>query len=127
MTSFPTLDARPDQKLFSEKMDNPAMSAKAEGGYEFSRPRFTRRPRRIFTSGYTNVGSADKQRLVDFWNQVKGGSDAFLWPHPASDEIILVRFSGGKTLDFSYSHYAMDAEGGDDHRWNTAAFELKEV
>lgn len=127
MTSFPTLDAKPDQKHFSEKVDNPAMSAKADGGYEFTRPRFTRRPRRVFTTGYTNISSADKLRLADFWNQVKGGSDAFHWTHPASNEIILVRFGASKTLDFAYSHYAADGQGGDDHRWNTGAFELREV
>lgn len=115
---FPTISKKQDSQYFSMKQDDPAIRAKAEGGYEFSRPRFTRRPRRTFTTGFSYITDDDRAVLEQFWNDVKGGSHAFDWEHPISKELILVRFT--KPIDYAY------AGVGRTYLWHVK-MELKEV
>lgn len=90
--TFPTLSKLPDEQFYNEEYQDTAMRSKTEGGYVFTRPRTTRRPRRIFTTGYTNLPHADKETLRQFWDAMRGGSDAFLWTNPTTNEAVLVRF-----------------------------------
>jgi len=118
---FPTLSTLPDEKHFREgKIDN-VMRSKAESGVVASRPRTTRRPRHVFSTGYTNISSADKKALQDFWDEVYGRADSFLWAHPATGESFVVRFNMD-SLAFTYAGFR-DGE----HRWDIAGIELEEV
>lgn len=92
MISFPILTEKPDASVQSMSKENPALKSEAEGGYVSSRPRFTRKPRRTFTIGYTSLNHADYQLLTNFWDQVQGSSQKFEWTHPDTSEIIVVRF-----------------------------------
>ncbi|CCG43297.1 hypothetical protein [Magnetospirillum molischianum] len=123
--SFPAISGR-DQKYYNEKLDNPAAGSKSEGGYEFTRPKFTRRPRRTFADGYTAISQAEKTSLEQFWNDVRGSSDIFLWTSPITGESVQVRFVLGKTLDFKYSHFQKTLDDEPDHRWDVS-FEVREA
>lgn len=116
---FPTLSRGEDARFFGMSQEDPAMRTKVEGGYVFTRPRFTRRPRRSFTTGFTNISDADRALLENFWNDTKGGSSAFAWTHPFTNEVIQVRFKKG--FDFSYVGI------GHSHRWDVTGIELEEV
>lgn len=118
---FPTLSTLPDQEHFREGRTHNTMKSKAEAGYVFSRPRTTRRPRRTFATGYTNITSADKAALQALWDEVFGQAESFTWPHPTTGEGIVVRFMMD-SLDFTYAGFR-DGE----HRWDIAGIELEEV
>lgn len=118
MTDFPNLSKGQDAKYYSEKLSDVARKAETEGGYEITRPRFKRRPRKIFSTGFTNISNDDKLILENFWNQVYGGSSAFNWTNPINQTVILVRFD--EELDFKYAGI------GGIHRWDVS-IKLKEV
>lgn len=125
---FPALSVGQDQRFFTEERENPALPAvKAEGGYEFTRPRFTRRPRRMFGTGFSGMSSADKATLEAFWDDRKGSSAPFYWTNPTSGEAILVRFAPGAKLQFKYARYQKTLDGQDDHRFDIEQIALKEV
>lgn len=98
--AFPALTKGSDSKYFKEDAEDPSMVSTMDGGYVVSRARFTRPPRRIFTTGYTAMSDADKTALQNFYRLVAmGGSVIFDWTHPDTGEVIAVRFlsanSGG--------------------------------
>lgn len=68
-----------DRKHYGLSIQNPAVSTESEGGYIITRPRFTRRPRRTWTFGYTDISMADKSRIEQFYNDMLGGSMMFYW------------------------------------------------
>lgn len=106
-----------DSQYFSIKHRSNTVSSGMEDGYEITRPRSTRRPGRIFSSGFTEITNADKALLESFWEGV-GTYQLFTWTDPTSGVERTVRFDG--ELDFSY-------EGiGGYHLW-IVKFDLKEV
>lgn len=119
--TFPTLSTKQDQRFFSDGREDNTQETKSEDGYVFSRPRTTRRPRRIFTTGYTNITDADKAAVQAFWDSVQGRSEAFIWVHPTTGENINVRFAM-KQLSFDYAGWRADS-----HRWDLSEIKLKEV
>lgn len=93
MVDFPTNINYLDAASFEESYEDVALPpANMEGGYQVTRPRFTRSPRRTFSWQYVEMRDADKLVLVDFWKLVKGRSNSFSWIHPVSDEVITCRF-----------------------------------
>lgn len=105
MAAFPTLTStfgwKPDSKDFTETVDNPAMSAEMEGGYEITRPRFTRQPRRTFKCVYRQLTDADKALIDAHWDTQKGGSLIFAWVHPKTGVTYDVRYKSEK-LEWKY-------------------------
>lgn len=89
-----------DSKFFGEMPEDPAVRVEIEGGYEITRPRFTRSPRRVYTSGHTMLTNAQKLTLSAFWDTVKGGSVVFDWTHPTTAVVYAVRFT--KQVTFKY-------------------------
>lgn len=118
---FPTLSRGQDSAYFKVTQADPSMRTPTEGGYVYTRPRFTRRPRRTFVTGFTNISEADRALLEQFWNDTRGGSLAFDWTHPISGEVISVRFAHQKPLEFEYAGI------GHWRRWNCGPIELEEV
>ena len=92
MSNFPTLSLKPDSEKYSVTAEDPAIKNEMEGGYVTSRPRFTRKPRRTFTIGYTMMKEADRTLLNDFWDEVMGSSMTFDWVNEFTGETISVRF-----------------------------------
>lgn len=116
---FPTLTKIPDSKKFSEHQEDATIRQKMEGGYVYTRPKFTRAPRRTFRIGFTEIPQADKEVLDQFWRDVRGGADIFKWTHPITAEVIRVRFMS--KIEWAYVGY------GTNYRWNADGIELEEV
>lgn len=117
MAVFPTLSINPSRPLDEVREDN-VIRSNVEGGYEQTRPRFTRL-RRTWTLKYEFLTQTDKDTLDTFLTTVKGGSDAFSWTHPTTSQTHNVRFT--KPPTFSLVKYA-----GGSHRYDTT-IELREV
>lgn len=123
MTDFPANIRTLDAATFAQTSEDPAIQGgKMEGGYVLSRPRFTRRPRRTFAFEYVDMTDADMAALQGFWDQVRGSSNAFNWTHPATGQVINVRFDSamGK-IKFSREGY------GPINRWKSDTIILTEV
>lgn len=113
MLEFPTLSINPSYPL-KEEIEDSVIRSDFEGGYEQTRPRFTRQ-RKTFTVVYKLLPDADKQTLENFYQQLRGGADAFTWTHPVYGTTHTVRFT--KPIKFEYVFY---------NHWN-AEIELREV
>jgi hypothetical protein len=103
--SFPTMpySAEIDSSKFSPEKENPAMASKMDGGYVVTRPRHTRRPRRTFSCGFTDMNGARQVAFDAFYDSVAGGSAIFNFVHPITAEVIPVRFTTDTTLPWTYS------------------------
>lgn len=73
-----------DSAEFVPEQENPAITTEMEGGYTVSRPRHTRDPRRSWKLGWKSTTDAEKQLLENFWDAVRGSSDAFTWTDPST-------------------------------------------
>lgn len=124
MANFPTITARQDQKFYTEDAEDTGMKSETDGGYEITRPRHTRRPRRIFTTGFTDISNADKTAIQNFYNEV-GTYNLFTWINPVTNTGITVRFS--KPVKFKYANAHKLTAGAVSHRWDSETIELKEV
>lgn len=122
MAFFPTLSKHFDASSFEEEFENPNYGGSdMEGGYSYSRPRFTRKPRRMFGLMFKDITQTDKTALETFWNTHMGGSLAFTFVHPVTAENINCRFSKEMKLKFKRVGY------GTNHRYDTEKIELQEV
>lgn len=92
LPNFPTLTHKPDSNKYRMVKEDPTIRNEMEGGYVTSRPRFTRKPRRTFTIGYTDLPLTEYTKLDNFWDTVKGGSRKFRWLNQLTGETITVRF-----------------------------------
>lgn len=101
MLAFPSLSVNPSYPLIEEWEDN-TLRSDFEGGYQITRPRFTR-TRRKFSIKYHFLSDGDKTALETFLITVKGGADAFNWTHPMTNVVYTVRFE--KPPQFSYVNY----------------------
>ncbi|MFM0095681.1 hypothetical protein PQQ87_08710 [Paraburkholderia nemoris] len=98
----PQMSTGEDSKNFGIEYEDPSMQTKMDGGYVVSRAKFTRTPRRTWTSGYTSISNSDKQILSNFYQSVMGGSVIFDWTSPQDGQIYQVRFISG-SLKFRYT------------------------
>lgn len=109
-----------DSSKFQQERENPALASKMDGGYVVTRPRHTRRPRRTFTAGFTDMPQAQKDQFDAFFDSVHGGSDLFYFIHPVNQEQIVVRFTTDTTLPWTYTG------AGGHFIWNVT-FKLQEA
>lgn len=119
MTETLPLQNKQDSAKFTETSDNPAITLETDGGYEYTRPRYTSIPKRSWTIGFTNMTLEEKDILTQFWNTVRGGSDAFFWTEPTSGKEYLVRFKS----EFRWQYKG----AGKTYRWDCDAITIKEV
>jgi phage-related protein len=98
---FPTLTRGQDSKFYKLNQENTAMSTKMDGGYVVSRAKHTRKPRKSFTTGFSSMPNADRVKLQDFWDTVRGGSVVFDWTDPVTKTVFQVRFVG-ESLEYTY-------------------------
>lgn len=91
---FPTLTTLPTFPLDPDGMNEDAvLRSSFEGGYELTRPKFTR-ARRNWGVSYPAINSTDKAALVTFeTTTTKNGADSFTWTHPVSGTVYTVRFT----------------------------------
>lgn len=76
-----------DAKLYGVELQDSTITSDTEGGYEYTRPRFTRAPSRTFKSGFTSLDGAQYEAFEAFW-QVNQSHTAFDWTNPATGELI---------------------------------------
>ena len=116
--TFP-LASKQDSKYYEVIPEDPSISTGMEGGYDYSRPRFTRTPRKSYKTGFTHLTNADRAIIQAFWDLNMGGSDSFTWTDPVDLQEKTVRFDG--PLSFKY------AGVGGTHRWNISDIKLVEI
>ena len=119
---FPTLSIQPDALSFKVSIPNAAKEPQeTDGGYMFTRPKFTRRAARTFSFKFKDLSQADKAALEGFWFQTKGSAVAFNWTEPTTGAVHNVRFGKGMTIEFQRSGV------GFNHRYDTNDIQLTEV
>jgi hypothetical protein len=101
MVAFPVLSQSQDSKYYKPEQEDPAIRNPIEGGYVATRPRFTRPPRKSFTTGFSDLLDSDRATLMVFWDTVMGGSNSFTWVDPITNNIYQVRFA--EQMDWRYS------------------------
>lgn len=108
MADFPTLSKPP---AFGQKEHNEdsVLRSDYEGGYEHTRPRFSRLRKNFPGVVYRDMTDTDKSTLDTFENvTVKGGADAFNWTEPKSSVTYLVRFT--KPVEYTPTEFGWDFE-----------------
>lgn len=95
MPAFPSLSKKPSWPMSPDgEIEDSTIRSQFEGGYELTRPRFTR-SRRNWGVRYVMLSVADKNMLQFFeQNTVRGGADSFTWTHPTTGTSYTVRFTG---------------------------------
>lgn len=96
MADFPTVNLAglEDSKHFKQEQADPAMRQEVDGGYTITRPRYTRIPRKTWTTGFTDLTDAQKAEFDTFWETQRGGSNSFTYLNPADAVTYTVRFKG---------------------------------
>jgi len=88
-----------DAKHFGIDIEDNTVRAKTEGGYEFTRKRFTRKPRKTFMTGFTMMSQADYDTFIDFWDEYQGAR-AFNWVEPTTNSVHSVRFADKPSIQY---------------------------
>ena len=97
-----TISTGEDSRNMGRTLEDPSVQSKMDGGYVVSRPKFTRRPRRTWTSGFTSISNSDREALENFWDAVAGGSVIFDWINPQDSQTYQVRFLMPSGFKFRY-------------------------
>lgn len=98
MVAFVTLSRAPAWPLSPDgaPVEGSVISGSSQGGYEVTRPRYTRQ-RREWGVSFRNLSLADIEDFRDFWSgDIANGSGAFDWTHPVTDEVVSVRLVNGQ-------------------------------
>lgn len=121
MADFPTagLAGLEDSKNFDEEQANPVMRHEVEGGYTITRPRYTRLPRKTWTTGFTDLTDAQKAEFTTFWDLKKGGAASFTYLNPADNVTYTVRFVGQPKIKYTGM--------GPLRRWDITGIKLEQV
>lgn len=96
-----------DPAGMSFKIENPVMRHKVDGGYAFTRPRYTKPASATVNCRYVRLTQADVATISSFWNQTAGGSRAFMFKEPSSGGLIKVRFAN-EALEFRYTGHGAE-------------------
>lgn len=117
---FPTLPSGAvlDSSKFGVTLEGNTLRQEIEGGYAITRPRTTRKSRKVFAAGYTCITEEDRSVLVSFCDSVGVDAVIFLWTNPQDLIQYAVRFKGA--IKFSY------VGAGTTQRWD-CAFELEQA
>lgn len=127
MATLALLNSGHDSSKFKETpRDDPAMAPETDGGYVYTRPRYTRATPTVYTLGFTFITGTDKNALISFWKARRGGSEIFEWDHPISGATLNVRFKKGVIPDETYVGKGVSGTSGHD-RWDVANVVLEEV
>lgn len=102
MADFPTvaLAGLENSKYFGVAQADPAKKQEVEGGYTVSRPRYTRLPRKTWTTGFSDLTTVEKDSFATFWDTKMGGSASFTYLNPADAATYTVRFMGQPKINY---------------------------
>jgi hypothetical protein len=118
MASFPTFGNKEDSKKFGFDTEDVGMRSEMEGGYVLTRPRHTRKPRRTWMTGFTNLSNANFEQFMTFWNE-HGTFKAFTYTVRTSNEVVNVRLASKPSWKY--------AGFGNNFRWDINDIKLEEV
>lgn len=120
-SEFPTISLRGRENTKDVKLEKEDVTVRTEmqGGYVYTRPRHTRRPRRTFMTGFGSISEAHRAELEAFYDAKRGGSDSFTYTPPYLGVEVIVRFKG--PIKFDYVGY------GTNYMWNVTGLALEEV
>lgn len=121
MSDFPPVGLKEDSAKFSVHTENPSHGEEMEGGYVYTRPSFTRKPRKTFITGFTYITQAQKGDFDDFWTAALGGSASFTYTDPTNATEYTVRFTLKMQPEYRYVGI------GGNHRWDIDGVMLEEV
>lgn len=117
--AFPAALAKvQDSQYFQIEVEDKGLKGEADGGYVHVRPRHTRKPRRTFKTGFTELTQVEYQALLDFYDLV-GTYTKFAYVNPTTGVTHEVRFNKA----FTGKYKGM----GGRHLWNVTDIELIEV
>lgn len=119
--TFPLANKQDSSKFKEQAAEDPTIAAPMEGGYVITRPRYTRRPRYNFTTGFTDLSETEKNTFQNFYNAQRGGAASFSYTHPTSGVVYTVRFKKDSMPNFDYAGF------GSTYRWNIDNIVLEEV
>lgn len=118
MADFPLPLTQIDSSTFKEGIVDKTVRSETDGGYELTRPRSTRAPRRTFEGTFTHVTEAGRAGIAAFVASKYVSALSFTFLHPVTSETLTVRFDGEPK-------YVYKGIGGT-HRWDIT-FSLKQV
>lgn len=118
MSTMP-LQSKQDSKYFKEVTPDQSIGSATDGGYRYTRPKYTSAPKKTFTTGFTILSNDDKIIFEEFYNTVRGGSDGFLYTHPINGTSHNVRFVGSMNFDYVGMGYT--------RLWNITNITLEEI
>ena len=100
---FPPTDAgfveKEDAGYYGISFEDNTIRSGTDGGYEFARKRFTRKPRQTFMTGFTEMTQADFDIFREFWEQFMGAR-SFTWNNPAENQVYTVRFASAPKISY---------------------------
>jgi hypothetical protein len=88
-----------DARFYSIQIDENLVEANTEGGYNITRPRSTRKPRKTFSTGFSFLGSADYDLFIEFYEFYQQFRN-FTWINPATLITYTVRFTKPPKLNY---------------------------
>lgn len=118
MADFPDFGGKEDSTKFTLELEDVGVRSEMEGGYVLTRPRHTRRPRRTWTTGFTDLSDDQKNTFEAFFN-THGTYKVFTYEVNTSNEIVQVRFSSVPAFDYKGF--------GTNFRWDVGSIKLEEV
>ena len=99
-----------DSSLFKETIEDQSKTTRADNGYVYTRPKFTRKAKRKITTGFTEIDQSQKETLDAFYHARMGGTEPFNYEHPVTKDAVYCRFVG----ELSYSYMG----SGESYRWS---------
>lgn len=100
MAEFPPTTLKEDSKYHEVTYEDSVIRQSTEGGYQITRPRYTKAPSRVFKTGFTRISDQQKTDLENFYATKNYGASTFTYDIPTSGTTITVKFQG--PLKFKY-------------------------
>lgn len=104
MADFPPagMENKEDSSHFQVSFEDLSDSRQTDGGYKYTRSKYTRKPRKKLKIGFTAIPEADKLLIEAFYNEHFGGNTVFTYQsYESGRPTYLVRFTG--PVGFRYS------------------------
>lgn len=119
MADFPPAGIKEDSKFHFITYEDNIARHQTEGGYQVSRPRTTRRPSRLITTGFLWLTTAQMESIDDFIASVNYGATAFSYEIPSTGEVVNVQIQA----PIKWKYVGM----GSARRWESSDITLREV
>jgi len=88
-----------DQSLYGVKLQSNAVEIETEDGYSWGRPRSTRKPPKVYTTGFTMLDQDHYSIFEQMWDEF-GMYKTFTWFNPVLEKNMEVKFA--KEPDVTY-------------------------